>query len=137
MVSYTDDEYGDELEEDQEQIVINNRINENDRKIAKILRVIVRKPKQNLTLYDKQFLKSRASYLTDADRRNYKEIIEADWSGQKAPEDQEIKVALTLEDMTRNELNQKARDLRIPEPQVYPDKKSLIEVIRTAQSEAE
>lgn len=127
-----DDDLDLEEEEDKIKKEISKREKDTDRAIRVRLQKILRKNADQLLLDDKQFLKARASYLTKSEREDYADVINADYS----PEGQEAESAPgepKLEDLTRPELDEKARELGIDKPEELPNKKAVIEAIQHNQ----
>jgi len=125
-----------ELEEDKIKVAISKRETATEKKIMKRLSSIVRKSPSLLTLDDKKFLKARASYLTKADRVEYADIIEADYS--KVTDDEGANITgeseeVLNEKMSRGELEAKALALGLENLEQYPNKKSLIDAINQAK----
>lgn len=121
-----------ELEEDKMKLEIDNRAKGVDRLVRQRLNGILRKNEDQLLLDDKKFLKARASYLTKAQREEYADIINADYSegAELAPQEP---AEPKLEDLTRPELDEKARVLGVEKPEELPNKKAVIEAIRHNQ----
>lgn len=116
-------------QQDKMALEIEKRAEETEAKVIRILNRLVRKPIETLNLEEKRFLKARASYLSKADREAYAEVINMDLSNEAidAPKEKE------LIEYTRKELDQKALDLGVENPQDLPNKQAVIDEIRKNQ----
>lgn len=118
--------------QDKEQLEINKRILKNEKEITKIFRAIFQKSHEQLTDYDKAFLRARASYLTNGQRQEYADVLEAEPQEPKgnnpdANKDRE------LIDYSRNQLNDMARDLGVEKPEEMKSKQQVIDAITEAK----
>lgn len=117
---------------DQQALEIQKRIDDNDKAVMKILRAIFKKPESLLTKDDKAFLQARVSYLTKAQREEYKTVLAEDLhqGGERAAQDDSQ--PRPLEQMNRVELEEKARELGIPNPEEFANKKAVLEAVKAA-----
>lgn len=114
-----------------EQLEIDKRIQANDKVVKRILADIVRKPLDNLTVEDMAFMRARQSYLSKAQREEYADIL-----NQKEIASVEAEVASELDplfELSRNQLNKKARDLGIVNSEEMKSKREVIEAIQAVQ----
>ncbi len=132
MINQFDDELDLEQEEDKIKLEIARRQQTTEKQIVTRLRKILRKNEDQLLLDDKKFLKARASYLSKGQREEYADIIAADYSGQ-ASQEPTVPAEPKLEDLTRPQLDEKARELGIEKPEELPNKGAVIEAIKHNQ----
>lgn len=120
-----------EAEEDKIKLEIAKREKDTDREIRTRLQTILRKNEDQLLLEDKKFLKARASYLSKAQREEYANVISASYYNETGVPQAVVPPA--LEDLTRPELDDKARALGVEKPEELPNKKAVIEAIKHNQ----
>lgn len=132
MTQFTDDDLDLETEQDKNKLAISKRENDTEKAIARRFRDIFKKDISQLVLDDKKFIKARASYLSKAEREEYADIINADYSGQTTDEPQKPSEP-KLETLNREQLEAKATALGIGDPASFPNRKSLIEAIQKYQ----
>lgn len=125
MINFNED-IDPEQEVDKIKVEIDKREHDTDKKIRKVLDVILRKNLESILPEEKAFLKARQSYLTKAQREEYADIINANYSNN-------VPVVPKLEDETRSTLEKKALELGIKDPDKLPNKNAVIEAIRKAQ----
>lgn len=101
---------------------IDKRRFETDKEINDTLNKIVRKGPKGLTLDDKRFLQARRSYLSRVDFEEFEEVI-----NEKLPRPDGQNEA--EEELTRIELDTKARELGIEDPEKLPNKKAVQDAI--------
>jgi hypothetical protein len=130
----TDSESGSP--DDQMKLAIQKRRTDNDETVMKILSAILRKNRDSLSIMDKAFLQARSSYMTEAERDAYKDVLEEELEGVKPPEDEKVIKDVKEPEPTRAELEAQATALGIDKPgdkKLYPTNKSLKEAILAAQ----
>lgn len=134
-------EYDGLIEEprNEEQVEIERRAQTTENTVLRVISGILRKPKAALTLYDKTFLKARASYLTDGQRVEYADIIAADYSGGDVSAVVQKSVAPTLEDLTNDELRDRLKRLNVSDEDIknLKNKAQLVEALRIANDKKE
>ena len=118
--------------QDKEQLEINKRILKNEKEITKIFRAIFQKSHEQLTDYDKSFLRARASYLTNGQRQEYADVLEGEPQEPKG-NNPEANKDLELIDYSRNQLNDMARDLGVEKPEEMKSKQQVIDAITEAR----
>ena len=101
---------------------INKRRQEVTDDIKKTFNHIFHTPKQMLTKEDIGFLQARRAYLTESEQKEYADILSV-----KLTE-------LTLDDMVRKDLEAKALELGIENPDKLPNRQAIIDAIRAVQN---
>jgi hypothetical protein len=94
-----------------------------EKQINKVLRRILLKPKNILTVEEIGFLKARKSYLSETDRKEYSDLLD---QSTKKP---------TIYDLTRSELYAEALKLGIVSPEKLPNKDAVIKAIQEKEAE--
>lgn len=117
-------------DDDKMTLEIEKRRTETEKKIYFALKAILRKNHDSLTLEDKQFLQARKSYLTKAELQEYADVLAENVFGNAGPAP---KVEKKLEDYTRPELEEMARELGVVEPDKLPNKAAVADAIRAAK----
>lgn len=134
-------EYDGMIEEprNEEQVEIDRRAQTTENTVMRIISGILRKPQSALTLYDKTFLKARASYLTDGQRREYEGVLEADYSKGNVSSVVQQTVASTLEDLTNEELRERLKRLKVSDDDIkqLKNKAQLVEALKIANDKQE
>ena len=123
-------------------MVVEEHRRTNDEAVNKALNFLLKKPKEALSLAEKRFIKARASYMTESERRDYKDIIEADLTDEgvnsaptqnaQVPGSQNSVVA----EPTRSELNKEAEELGIENPEKLPNKQAVVDAIKAVRDAA-
>ena len=122
--------------DDQMKLTIENRRKENDEIVMAVLRGILKKTKDSLTIQDKAFLQARSSYMTQAERDAYNDILNEKLFDVPLPQDEEVIKEVKEVEPTRKELEAQAEVLGIESPsdkKLYPTNKALKEAIFAAQ----
>ena len=122
--------------DDQMRLAIQKRKDENDKTVMAILASILRKNRDSLTIMDKAFLQARSSYMTEAERDAYKDVLEENLNGVEVPHDVEVIKEVKEPEPTRAELEAQATALGIENPgdrKLYPTNKTLKEAVLAAQ----
>ena len=109
--------------QDKMALEIEKRRQETESDMFKEIKRIFKKSHVGLTKEEKGFLQARVSYLTKAEREEYKAELAEDLT----------KNTQTLDDLTRKELVAKANELGIESPEKFENKQQLIDAILAAQ----
>lgn len=107
---------------------ISQRRIDTEKEVRDILEAIIKKNLKSLSVDDKRFLQARRSLLTRGQLDEYSEILEEKLPRPDGQDEKEV-------ELTRTELNDKARDLGIEDPDKLPNKDAVKEAI--AEKEAE
>lgn len=121
------------IQQDKEKMKLKARMEETEDEIADVLKSIFKKPIQNLTDYEKGFLRARASYLDDMMLAKYDKILKE----KKEVHVQEIDESV-LEAMARADLEKMAIELGIENPEnknKFKKNSDLMKAIKEKQQE--
>lgn len=116
--------------EEQMKLEINKRRFDTDKAIDDTLKNLFRKAKDSLSVEDKAFIQARRSYLTDAQREEYKSVLD-----EKLPRPDGEGQEEGLIEKTRPELEAMATDLKIDNPEKFKNKQELVDAIEAKQAD--
>lgn len=113
--------------EQSKQREIDKRRVDTEKEMYDILGEITRKNPKTLTVDDKRFLQARRSYLSRGQQDEYKDILNEKLPRPDQEEEEEV-------ELTRSELDEKARQLGIEEPEKLPNKAAVTAAIEEAEN---
>ena len=103
---------------------IEKRREETEKEMYDVLKVIFKKPHEALTQEDKGFLQARREYLSKTELKEYEDELKEDLTG----------TPVVADEVTRNDLNARAVELGVENPDKLPNKQAVIDAISEAEA---